>query len=90
MSSGLWTIVMVETRAAPRYRIAKPAKIEDGGFKVECIIRDLSLSGAAVEITDIDTKIIPTTFTLVVPEDGLKLSCQLVWRSAFRIGLTFT
>jgi PilZ domain-containing protein len=88
--SGLWIIVMVETRAAPRFRVAKPAKIEDGGFMVGCIIRDLSLSGAAVEITDIDTKFIPATFTLIVPEDGLKLSCRLVWRGAFRVGVTFT
>ena len=81
---------MVETRAAPRFRVAKPAKIEDGGFKARCIIRDLSLSGAAVEITDIDTKIIPATFTLIVPEDELQLSCRVVWRSAFRVGITFT
>jgi len=80
---------MVETRSAARYRVAKPAKIEDGGFNIPCTIRDLSLTGAAVEITGLDTKHIPATFTLIVPEDGLKLSCRLVWRGAFRIGLTF-
>jgi hypothetical protein len=81
---------MTETRSAPRFRVVKPAKIEDGGFKVACIIRDLSLTGAAVEISDFDTKHIPATFSLIVPEDGLKLSCRLVWRSPFRIGVTFT
>jgi hypothetical protein len=81
---------MVETRAAPRLRVAKPAKIEDGGFMVACTIRDLSLTGAAVEITDLNTKFIPATFTLVVPEDRLKLACRLVWRAAFRIGVEFT
>jgi hypothetical protein len=73
-----------------RFRVAKPASIEDGGFKIACIIRDLSLTGAAVEVTDLDTKTIPATFTLIVPEDKLKLSCRVVWRTAFRIGLTFT
>jgi len=80
---------MIETRSAPRIRVAKPAKIEDGGFVVECTIRDLSLTGAAVEIIDLDTKFIPATFTLVVPEDGLRLPCRLVRRGAFRIGVEF-
>ena len=80
---------MTETRSAPRFRVEKHAKIEDGTFNVTCIVRDLSLTGAAVEVTDLDTKHIPATFTLIVPEDGLKLSCRLVWRGAFRIGLTF-
>jgi PilZ domain-containing protein len=80
---------MTETRSAPRFRVEKPAKIEDGTFNVTCTVRDLSLTGAAVEVTDLDTKYIPATFTLVIPEDGLKLSCRLVRRSAFRIGVTF-
>jgi hypothetical protein len=69
--------------------VAKPAIIEDGTFNVTCMVRDLSLTGAAIEITDLDTKYIPATFTLIIPEDGLKLSCRLVRRSAFRIGLAF-
>ncbi|MBV9958714.1 MAG: PilZ domain-containing protein [Acidobacteria bacterium] len=81
---------MVETRSAPRFRVAKAAMIEDGGFKVACTIRDLSLTGAAVEITDLNTKTIPATVTLIVPEDGLKLSCRVVWRAPFRVGLAFT
>jgi hypothetical protein len=80
---------MTETRSAPRFRVAKPAIIEDGTFNVTCMVRDLSLTGAAIEITDLDTKYIPATFTLIIPEDGLKLSCRLVRRSAFRIGLAF-
>ena len=80
---------MVETRSAPRFRVAKPARIEDGGFMVACTIRDLSMTGAAVEIADLDTKVIPATFNLVVPEDRLRLSCRVVWRAAFRIGVTF-
>ena len=80
---------MVETRFAPRFRVAKPAKIENEGFAVACIIRDLSLTGAGVEISDIDPKLIPSKFTLVVPEDGLRLSCRPVRRGAFRIGIEF-
>jgi hypothetical protein len=41
---------MVETRIAPRYRVMKPAKIEYGGNKIACTIRDLSTTGAALEV----------------------------------------
>ena len=78
---------MVETRIAPRHRVSKPARIECDGEKIPCTIRDLSMTGAALEITD---KIkIPATFTLIVPEDGLKLPCSVVWRRDFRIGVAF-
>jgi PilZ domain len=78
---------MVQTRIAPRYRINKPAKIDCGSEKIPCTIRDLSITGAALEIPD---KIkIPETFTLIVPEDGLELPCSVVWRRDFRIGVAF-
>jgi hypothetical protein len=41
---------MVEDRAAPRYRVKKPAWIEHGGDKTTCTVRDLSLTGALLEI----------------------------------------
>jgi PilZ domain len=78
---------MVETRIAPRHRVNKPAKIEYGGDKVACTIRDISVTGAALEISGIDR--IPAEFTLIVPEDRLKLPCRVVWRREFRIGVTF-
>jgi hypothetical protein len=78
---------MVETRIAPRYRAVKVAKIEWGCEKIPCTIRDLSVTGAAVELSDqVET---PATFTLIVPEDGLKLMCNVVWRRGFRIGVAF-
>jgi hypothetical protein len=45
-------------------------------------VRNLSLTGAAIEITDI-----PDKFTLFVPSDGLHL--PVVWRKAYRIGVQF-
>jgi PilZ domain len=78
---------MVETRAAPRYRVAKLAQIEYGGDKIACTVRDLSITGAALEISD--PARIPAKFTLVVPEDGLKLLCRVVRRTDFRIGVAF-
>jgi PilZ domain len=78
---------MVETRAATRYRVMKPAQIEHGGDKISCTIRDLSITGAALEVSDPTS--IPAKFTLVVPEDGLKLLCRVVRRTDFRIGVAF-
>lgn len=78
---------MVETRAAPRHRVTKPAKIEFGGYKRECVIRDISTSGAALEVMDQSS--IPRHFNLIVPEDKLKLACAIVWRRGYRIGVTF-
>lgn len=79
---------MVETRIAPRFRVAKPAQIDHGGDKTACIIRDLSETGAAIEVTNFVGPV-PATFTLIIPEDKLKLPCRVVWRSAFKLGVTF-
>jgi hypothetical protein len=78
---------MVETRGASRYRVLKPAKIEHGGEKVSCTVRDLSITGASLEVSA--QTAIPETFTLIVPEDGLKLRCRVVRRTEFRVGVAF-
>jgi hypothetical protein len=79
---------MVETRAAPRFRVMKTAKIEYGGVKTPCVIRDLSVTGAALEISELSGRI-PAIFNLIMPDDGLKLPCHVVWRSEFKIGVAF-
>jgi len=78
---------MVESRAASRYRVKKPAWIEHGGDKMTCTVRDLSITGASLEVSD--PKSIPEKFTLVIPEDGLKIACRLVRRTEFRMGIIF-
>jgi PilZ domain len=79
---------VVETRIAPRHRISKPAQIDYGGDKTPCTIRDLSVTGAALELSELSAAI-PEAFTLVVPEDKLKLPCRVVWRNGYRMGVTF-
>ena len=78
---------MVETRVAPRYRVAKAATIEVAGAKIPCTIFDLSITGAALDVSNLVH--IPANFTLVVKEDGLRLGCHVVWRRPFRIGVAF-
>src|SRR5712671_681129 len=78
---------MVETRIAPRHRVLKAATIVFGGRAIDCTVRDLSITGAALEVPNQIG--IPAKFTLVVPGDGLSLPCNVVWRSGYRIGVTF-
>jgi hypothetical protein len=78
---------MVETRTAPRFRAAKPASIEYDREKIDCIVRDLSTTGSAIEVPNAGA--IPVRFALVIPEDRLNLPCRVVWRSGFRLGVTF-
>jgi hypothetical protein len=78
---------MVETRRAPRHRVLKGGTIDFGGDTIDCTVRNLSTTGAAIEVPDQTG--IPGNFTLVVPGDGLRLPCRVVWRRGYRIGVTF-
>jgi hypothetical protein len=81
------TDVMVETRRAPRHRVLKAAKICLGAGTIDCIVRNLSSSGAALEVSNQIG--IPEKFTLAVPGDSLHLPCHVMWRKGYRIGVTF-
>jgi len=78
---------MVETRIAPRYRVSKAGTIKFRGSALDCVVRDLSITGAAIEVTS--PAGIPESFILVMPDEGLRLPCQVVWRKPFRIGVKF-
>ena len=78
---------MVETRVAPRVRVMKAAKIDYGGDKYPGVVRDISSTGAALEFSDLIR--IPDEFTLIMPDDRLKLSCRVVWRRDYRVGVRF-
>lgn len=78
---------MAEGREAPRYRVRKTAWMEYGGDKISCTICDLSLTGASLEV--FDAKNAPAKFTLVIPEDGLEIPCQVIRRTEFRLGIKF-
>jgi hypothetical protein len=79
---------MVETRIAPRHRVALAGKITFSRTgAVDCVVRNLSLTGASLEVT---SQIgIPDQFTLIVKSDGLELPCHVVRRAVFRIGVVF-
>jgi PilZ domain len=62
---------MVESRRTPRHRVLKAGTIEFGGGAIDCTVRNLSNTGAALEVSNQIG--IPEKFALVVPGDGLHL-----------------
>ena len=76
---------MDEHRIAARHRILKAGTIEFGGGAIDCTVRNISATGAALDIAS--PLGIPTQFTLVT--DGNHLPCRIVWRKEKRIGVTF-
>ncbi len=88
MAQSLSFHPMVETRVAPRFRVSKAATIEFiGGRPVDCVVRNLSVTGAAIELAH--PCAIPDSFLLVMPGDGLRLSCKTVRRGGYLIGVAF-
>ena len=78
---------MEEHRVAPRRRMLKAGTIEFGGGGIDCIVRNLSETGAALEV--VSPLFIPDRFTLFVPSDQFKQRCYIVWRREKRIAVAF-
>jgi PilZ domain len=76
---------MNEHRIASRHRVLKSGTIEFGGGTIDCTVRNLSETGAALEVTSPIG--IPPKFNLMV--DGTRRPCRVVWRKVKRIGITF-
>jgi len=65
----------------------KAGIIEFGGGSIDCTVKNLSDTGAALEV--LSPLYVPERFTLVVPTDQLKRRCHVVWRKQRRIGIAF-
>jgi hypothetical protein len=81
-------VVDDEHRTASRRRLLKAGRISfGGGAAIDCTIRNLSETGAALEVTS--PVGIPERFTLVIEADHSHLPCRVVWRKEKRIGVHF-
>lgn len=76
---------MEDRRSAPRYRVLKAATISFGGGAISYAVRNLSDSGASLEVASPIG--IPETFALEM-ERGAR-QCPVTWRSEKRIGVRF-
>src|ERR1700683_1520247 len=55
------------------------------GIPVKCIVRNLSRTGAKIEVRNP----IPETFDLIFDNDQSRHHCRVVWREEFYIGVEF-
>jgi hypothetical protein len=78
---------MDRNRVAARRRTLKAGTIGFGGGGIDCSVRNISETGAALEV--VSPLFIPHRFTLFVPSDQFKRQCHIVWRKEKRIGIAF-
>ncbi|MGL9622246.1 PilZ domain-containing protein [Bradyrhizobium sp. U531] len=78
---------MDERRDKARHRVLKAGTIAFGGGGIDCTVRNLSDTGAALDVTS--PVGIPDHFNLFLTGDGTHLSCTVVWRKERRIGVRF-
>jgi hypothetical protein len=74
-------------RNAPRRRVLKTGSIEFADTAIECTIRNMSEGGAALEV--VSPLYIPDRFTLFIPSEQSKRTCQITWRTGKRMGVVF-
>jgi PilZ domain len=74
-------------RNAPRRRVLKTGSIEFADTVIECTVRDMSASGAALQV--VSPLFIPDLFNLFIPSDQSKRTCRIAWRTGKRIGVAF-
>jgi hypothetical protein len=78
---------MSEDRNAVRHRMLKAGKIEFGSSAIDCVVRNVSETGAALEV---ESPIgIPERFELSVAQDRSRRPAHVVWRKERRIGIRF-
>jgi hypothetical protein len=77
----------MERRAASRYPVLMSGAIEFAGRTINCLIRNISISGAALEVTN--SHDIPDRFNLSFKADDAHIPCNVVWRQEERIGVAF-
>ena len=78
---------VTEKRAAPRHRVLKGGTIAFDGSGVACTVRNLSSSGAAIDVASGVN--LPPSFMLVIEADRFIRRCRPVWSNDKRIGVAF-
>jgi hypothetical protein len=77
----------MERRAIPRKPVLMSGAIQFAGSTINCLIRNMTISGAALDVTN--PRDIPERFNLVFKSDGTQIPCHVIWRQEERIGVAF-
>jgi hypothetical protein len=75
-------------RDAPRHRVLKSGTIEFNSGAIDCVVRNLSDTGAALEVAS--PLGIPQTFNLLISGERTTYRCEVRWRKENRIGVAFS
>ena len=78
---------MEEKRKHPRTEINEPAYVSSGGSVMSCMVRNMSVEGAAIDIEN--PAFVPPHFRLVMANDSTVHECRIAWIQKNRIGVTF-
>jgi hypothetical protein len=80
----------IENRQWPRAEIRYMAWIEadDGLLMRDCIVRDISATGAKLGMVAFAPSAVPQEFTLLLSPDGqVRHRCRVAWRSDEKLGV---
>ncbi|MBR0872798.1 PilZ domain-containing protein [Bradyrhizobium tropiciagri] len=77
-----------DKRRAARRNVARAARISFARRSMTCIVRNLSATGAAVEVSD--PAAIPDSFRMVLEMESTERQCRVVWRRRDRVGVQFS
>ena len=78
---------MIEKRAAPRQRVLKRGMIACDGSSVDCTVRNLSATGARVDVES--PLALPASFLLVIEADQFLRRARKVWCRESQLGIAF-
>ena len=78
---------MEDKRKSRRTRVLKAGMIAFGGSTISCTVRNLTTSGAMLDV--VSPLGVPREFTLVIPSDDVRRECRLVWVKERRMGVSF-
>jgi PilZ domain len=78
---------MEEKRKYQRTEINDPAFVSAGGSVMRCMVRNISLEGAAIDVDN--PAFVPAQFRLVIASDSSTRDCRVIWIREKRIGLAF-
>ncbi len=76
-----------EKRSSPRHRVLKGGTIAFNGNGVPCTVRNLSSTGAAIDVAN--TAELPASFMLIIEADEFIRRCHPVWTNTTRVGVAF-
>jgi hypothetical protein len=78
---------MSEQRTKPRQRVLKAGTISFNGAGINCVVRNISAGGAALEVES--QMGIPSEFNLIVGTEQSSEICTVLWRKTKRLGVVF-